>query len=51
MGYACCIRIPADNLISPCRLGEGTVDLLKRLKREIDPDNIMNPGKLVDAWD
>ena len=29
-------------------LGSGTVDLLRRIKREIDPKNIMNPGKLVD---
>lgn len=30
-------------------LGEGTVDLLRRLKRDIDPKNIMNPGKLVNV--
>lgn len=29
-------------------LGSGTVDLLRRIKREIDTKNIMNPGKLVD---
>ncbi|KAE8253751.1 hypothetical protein A4X13_0g3672 [Tilletia indica] len=27
-------------------LGKGTVDLLRLLKRTIDPDNIFNPGKL-----
>ncbi|BGP55934.1 D-lactate ferricytochrome c oxidoreductase [Rhodotorula sphaerocarpa] len=28
-------------------LGSGTVELLRRLKRTIDPQNIMNPGKLI----
>ncbi|KAJ7789392.1 FAD-linked oxidase-like protein [Mycena olivaceomarginata] len=27
-------------------LGEGTVDLMKRIKKVVDPYNIMNPGKL-----
>jgi D-lactate dehydrogenase (cytochrome) len=28
-------------------LGTGTLDLLRMIKREVDPSNIMNPGKLV----
>ncbi|KWU43995.1 hypothetical protein RHOSPDRAFT_18613 [Rhodotorula sp. JG-1b] len=28
-------------------LGSGTVELLRRLKETIDPQNIMNPGKLI----
>jgi D-lactate dehydrogenase (cytochrome) len=27
-------------------LGEGTVELMKTIKRTLDPDNIMNPGKV-----
>ncbi|KAJ6546996.1 D-lactate dehydrogenase cytochrome oxidoreductase [Mycena capillaripes] len=27
-------------------LGQGTVDLMKRIKKTVDPLNIMNPGKL-----
>ncbi|KAJ7915509.1 D-lactate dehydrogenase cytochrome oxidoreductase [Mycena leptocephala] len=27
-------------------LGKGTVDLMKRIKKIVDPHNIMNPGKL-----
>jgi D-lactate dehydrogenase (cytochrome) len=27
-------------------LGEGTVDLMKRIKKVVDPYNIMNPGKV-----
>lgn len=30
-------------------LGEGTVDLLRQIKRQLDPKNIMNPGKLVEV--
>lgn len=30
-------------------LGRGTVDLLRNIKRNIDPTNIMNPGKLVEV--
>ncbi|KAM0751434.1 hypothetical protein T439DRAFT_325571 [Meredithblackwellia eburnea MCA 4105] len=28
-------------------LGKGTVDLLRNIKKTIDPQNIMNPGKLI----
>ncbi|CAD6568519.1 MAG: hypothetical protein CYPHOPRED_002683 [Cyphobasidiales sp. Tagirdzhanova-0007] len=28
-------------------LGEGTVEILRQIKRQLDPKNIMNPGKLV----
>lgn len=28
-------------------LGEGTVDVLRKIKYQLDPKNIMNPGKLV----
>jgi hypothetical protein len=27
-------------------LGKGTVDLMKRIKKIVDPHNIMNPGKV-----
>src|SRR5258708_38957228 len=29
-------------------LGQNTVDLMKSIKRAIDPKNIMNPGKILD---
>lgn len=28
-------------------LGEGTLNVLRKIKRELDPKNIMNPQKLV----
>lgn len=28
--------------------GEGSVDLMRRIKLALDPDNIMNPGKIFD---
>ncbi|PLW23101.1 hypothetical protein PCASD_10543 [Puccinia coronata f. sp. avenae] len=28
-------------------LGKGTLDLLRKIKRTVDPQNIMNPGKLI----
>jgi D-lactate dehydrogenase (cytochrome) len=28
-------------------LGTGTLDVLRQIKRQVDPKNIMNPGKLV----
>ncbi|KDN41676.1 hypothetical protein K437DRAFT_258163 [Tilletiaria anomala UBC 951] len=31
-------------------LGKGTLDLLRMLKRTLDPDSIMNPGKLIDVY-
>jgi len=30
-------------------LGEGTVDVLRQIKKQLDPKNIMNPGKLVNV--
>ena len=29
--------------------GEAALDLMRLLKRSIDPDNIMNPGKILAA--
>ncbi|NDF45971.1 MAG: hypothetical protein EB125_09885, partial [Betaproteobacteria bacterium] len=26
--------------------GEGAVDMMRTIKRALDPDNIMNPGKI-----
>lgn len=31
----------------PNELGEGTVELMRQMKRTIDPLNIMNPGKVI----
>ncbi|KAI8376133.1 uncharacterized protein BYT42DRAFT_573531 [Radiomyces spectabilis] len=31
----------------PAELGEGTVELMRTVKRAIDPKNIMNPGKVL----
>jgi D-lactate dehydrogenase (cytochrome) len=28
-------------------LGQGTVDVMGAIKRALDPDNIMNPGKIL----
>jgi len=28
---------------------EAAVELMRRVKRALDPDNIMNPGKVVGA--
>lgn len=28
-------------------MGEGSIDMMKRIKREFDPKNIMNPGKVL----
>jgi len=30
-------------------LGQGTVDVMGQIKRALDPDNIMNPGKILPA--
>ena len=30
-------------------LGEASVNLMKTLKRALDPDAILNPGKIVDV--
>lgn len=34
----------------PLMIGEGNYKLLKRIKSYFDPDNIFNPGKIVDAY-
>ncbi|MEO0068462.1 MAG: FAD-linked oxidase C-terminal domain-containing protein, partial [candidate division WOR-3 bacterium] len=28
-------------------LGEAEINLMKRVKRALDPDNILNPGKIL----
>ena len=33
----------------PRQYGEGGVELMRRIKRAIDPANIMNPGKIVEV--
>jgi glycolate oxidase len=30
------------------QLGEASYDLMKRIKRTLDPDNLLNPGKIFD---
>ncbi len=32
------------------QIGEANFQLLKRIKRTFDPNNIFNPGKITDAW-
>ena len=34
----------------PLMIGEANYKLLKRIKTSFDPDNIFNPGKIVDAF-
>jgi len=34
----------------PLMIGESNYELLKRIKSYFDPDNIFNPGKIVDAY-
>jgi glycolate oxidase len=31
------------------QLGEGSYALLRQVKRALDPDNLLNPGKIIDA--
>ena len=31
------------------QLGEGAVEMMRTLKRALDPLNILNPGKVVDV--
>jgi D-lactate dehydrogenase (cytochrome) len=28
--------------------GDGAIDVMRAIKRALDPDNIMNPGKIFD---
>lgn len=30
-------------------MGDATVDLMALIKSTVDPDNLMNPGKLIDV--
>jgi glycolate oxidase len=30
------------------QLGEASYDLMKRIKRTLDPENLLNPGKIFD---
>jgi glycolate oxidase len=32
----------------PAAIGEGSLGLMKSLKRALDPHNILNPGKIFD---
>src|SRR5690606_4595147 len=34
----------------PLMIGEKNYELLKRIKNTFDPQNILNPGKIVDAF-
>lgn len=34
----------------PLMIGEENYQLLKELKQTFDPDGILNPGKIIDAW-
>ncbi|MGC6430647.1 MAG: FAD-binding and (Fe-S)-binding domain-containing protein [Jejuia sp.] len=34
----------------PFMIGEANYEILKRIKNAFDPDNIFNPGKIVDAF-
>lgn len=34
----------------PMMIGEANYDILKRIKSTFDPENIFNPGKIVDAF-
>jgi FAD/FMN-containing dehydrogenase len=33
----------------PRQYGEGGVEFMRRIKKAIDPANIMNPGKIVEV--
>ena len=30
-------------------LGEGSVELMRTIKKALDPNNILNPGKIIDV--
>lgn len=34
----------------PLMIGEDNYNLLKELKHTFDPENILNPGKIIDTW-
>jgi glycolate dehydrogenase FAD-linked subunit len=38
----------AKKAFLPKAIGDASLELLRRLKRTLDPDNILNPGKIFD---
>jgi glycolate oxidase len=33
----------------PKAIGDASLALMRRLKRTLDPDNLLNPGKIFDS--
>lgn len=38
----------AKKAFLPKAIGDASLDVMRRLKRTLDPDNILNPGKIFD---